>query len=151
MYAYLSVGLFVHVRLSVCRRHVGACMRMRVYICVCVCMYVCVCSQPVLVLAQAVPLGHLPARVAADLMPVGSAGRQGAPRPQDQAAHHLVLSGAVEVHDQELHGDVGQQLGRHVVDEGLVEDGVQRALLHVGLFLGDAPATVIHVHFHVRV
>lgn len=56
-------------------------------------------------------------------------------RPQDQPPHHLVLGGAIEVDDQELDADVGQEVGGDVVDERLVEDWVQSALLHVGFLL----------------
>ncbi|KAF3839059.1 hypothetical protein F7725_017776 [Dissostichus mawsoni] len=89
----------------------------------------CVCSA---VLAQVVPLGDLPAGVLADLGPVLGSGCFRAVEAQQQSPQDLVLGGPVEVHHQELHGDLGQQLGRDVVDEGLVEDGVQRALLHAG-------------------
>ena len=70
---------------------------------------------------------------------------------EQQAAQNLVLGGPVKVDHQELDGDLRQQLGRDVVDEGLVEDRVQCALLHVGLFLGDALAAVEDVHLHVGV
>lgn len=70
---------------------------------------------------------------------------------QQEAAQHLVFGGAVKVDHQELHRDLRQQLRRDVVDEGLVEDWVQRALLHVRLLLGDALASVEDVHLHVGV
>ena len=104
-----------------------------------------------LVFAEVVPLGDLPARVFADLSPVGGSRDTRAVQAQGKVAQHLVLGGAVEVDHHELHGDLGQELGRDVVDEGLVEDGVEGALLHVRLLLGDALAAVEHVDFHVGV
>jgi len=106
---------------------------------------------PASVLAQVVPFGYLPAGVFTHLPPVGGAGGGGAVQAEQQAAQHLVLSGPVEVDHQELHRDLGQELRRDVVDEGLVEDGVQRALLDVGLLLGDALTAVEDVHLHVGV
>lgn len=70
---------------------------------------------------------------------------------EGQTPHHLVLSGTVKVDHHKLHGDLREQLGGHVVDEGLVEDGVERALLHVRLFLGDALASVEHIDLHIWV
>lgn len=104
-----------------------------------------------LVLAQAVPLGNGLPGVVTHLPPVLHPGRRDAVRAQDQPPHHLVLGGAVEVDDQELDADVGQQIHGDVVDEGLVEDWVQSALLHVSLLLGDALPAVVNVHLHVGI
>lgn len=104
-----------------------------------------------LVLAQTVPLGHGLAGALAHLSPVfGTAGGDTV-RPQDQPAHHLVLGGAIEVDDQELDADVGQEVSGDVVDERLVEDWVQSALLHVGFLLGNALSAVVDVHLDIRI
>lgn len=97
------------------------------------------------------PLGDLLPGALAHLPPVFRAARRDAVRPQDQPAHHLVFRGAVKIDDQELDADVGEEIHGDVVDEGLVEDGIQRALLDVRLLFGDALAAVVHVHFDVRV
>lgn len=97
------------------------------------------------------PFGDLPARVFADLPPVGGTGEAGAVQAKRQAAQHLVLGGAIKVDHHELHGDLGQQLRWDVVDEGLVEDRIERALLHVRLLLGNALAAIENVDFHIGV
>lgn len=97
------------------------------------------------------PLGHSFAGAVAHLAPVLGPGGAAAVRAQDQPPHHLVLGGALEVDHQELDADVGQQIRGDVVDEGLVEDGVQSALLDVGFLLGDALAAVVNVHLDVGV
>lgn len=106
---------------------------------------------PGLVLAQTVPLGHRLARALAHLPPVFSATGRDTVCPQDQPAHHLVLGGAIEVDDEELDADLRQEVGGDIVDEGLVEDGVQSALLHVGFLLGDALSAVVDVHLDIRI
>lgn len=104
-----------------------------------------------LVLAQAVPLGHRLAGALADLSPVLGATGCDTVRPQDQPAHHLVLGGAIKVDDEELNADVGQEVGGDVIDERLIEDWVQSALLHVGFLLGNALSAVEDVHLDVRI
>lgn len=104
-----------------------------------------------LIFTEIVPLGDLPAGVFADLLPVGGTRGAGAVQPQGQAAHHLVLGGAVEVDHHKLYRDLRQQLRGHVVDEGLVEDRIERALLYVRLLLGNALTAVEHVDFHIGV
>lgn len=103
------------------------------------------------VLAQVLPFGDLPAGILADFPPVGGAGGRGAVEAEKQAAQDFVLGGAVEVDNQELDGDLRQQLRRDVIDEGLVEDRVQGAFLHVGLLLGYALAAVEDVDLHIRI
>lgn len=103
------------------------------------------------VLAQAVPLGHGFPGAVTNLTPVLGPGSAAAVGAQDQPPHHLVLGGAVEIDHQELDADVGQQIHGDVVDEGLVEDGVQSALLDVGFLLGDALAPVVDVHLDIGV
>lgn len=104
-----------------------------------------------LVLAQTVPLGHGFAGALADLSPVFSTADCDTVRPQDQPPHHLVLGGAIEVDDKELDADVGQEVSGDVVDERLVEDWVQSALLHMGFLLGNALSAVVDVHLDVRI
>lgn len=104
-----------------------------------------------LVLTQGLPLGDLLAGVLHDFVPLGSSRGSRAVCGQHQPAHHLVFGGAVEVQDQELHGDVVQQLGGHVEDEGLVEHGVECALLDMCLLFGDALSAEKHIDLHVRV
>lgn len=104
-----------------------------------------------LVLAQTVPLGHRLAGTLADLSPVFSPAGCDTVRAQDQPPHHLILGGAIEVDDEELDADVGQEVGGDVVDERLVEDWVQSALLHVGFLLGNALSAVVDVHLDIRI
>lgn len=95
------------------------------------------------------PLGDLASWIFAHLPPVGATSRGRALQAEEHAPQHLVLGGAIKVDHQELHGDVRQQLRWNVVDEGLVEDGVERALFDMRLLLGDAFASVEHVHLHI--
>lgn len=97
------------------------------------------------------PLGHRLAGALADLSPVLGATGCDTVRPQDQPPHHLVLGGAIKVDDEELNADVRQEVGGDVVDERLIEDGVQSALLHVGFLLGDALSAIVDVHLDVRI
>lgn len=82
---------------------------------------------------------------------MGGTRRAGTVCSQHQTPHGLVLSSAVKVHNQKFDRDVRQQVSGHVVDEGLVENRIQRAFLHMSLLFGDALAVVEHVHFHIRV
>lgn len=104
-----------------------------------------------LVLAQAVPLGHRLAGALADLSPVLGATGCDTVRPQDQPPHHLVLGGAIKVDDEELNADVGQEVSGDVIDERLIEDWVQSALLHVGFLLGNALSAIVDVHLDIRI
>ena len=97
------------------------------------------------------PLGDLSLRIVTNLPPVNDTRGHGALAAQHQAAHHFVLGGAVKVDHEELHRDIAQELSWHVVHEGLVEDRIERALLYLGLFLGNALAAIIHVHLHVGI
>lgn len=81
-------------------------------------------GAPPSVLAQVVPFGDLPAGVFAHVPPVGGSRGGGAVEAEQEATQDLVLGGPVEVDHQELHRDLGQKLGRDVVDEGLIEDWV---------------------------
>lgn len=103
------------------------------------------------VLAQTVPLGHRFAGAFADLSPVFGTAGGAAVRPQDQPPHHLVLGGAIKVDDEKLNADVGQEVSGDVIDERLVEDGVQSALLDMGFLLGDALSAVVDVHLDIRI
>lgn len=144
----------VGLRVLTCPSCVCVCRYCVLYMCVCVCVLVNAFAGQTgetSILDKAVPLGDLPAWVLADLLPVGGARGAGTVCSQHQTPHSLVLSGAVKVHNQKFDRDVRQQVGRHVVDEGLVENWILRALLHMSLLLSDALAVVEHVHFHIRV
>ena len=72
---------------------------------------------------------------------------------QLKSADHLVLRHPVPVQQHELQLDLSKPglIARKIEDEGLVEDRVQRSLLHVRLFLRD-PLTIVHqVDLHVRI
>lgn len=97
------------------------------------------------------PLGHRLAGALADLSPVfGTAGCDTV-RPQDQPPHHLVLGGAIEVDDKELDADVRQEVSGDVIDERLIEDRVQSALLYMSFLLGNALSAVVDVHLDIRI
>lgn len=104
-----------------------------------------------LVFAQTVPFGDLFPGALAHLPPVFHAARCDAVCPQDQPPHHLVFRSAVKVDDQEFDADVWEKIHGDVVDEGLVEDGVQSAFLDVGFLFGYALSAVVHVHLDVGI
>lgn len=104
-----------------------------------------------LVLAQTVPLGDGLAGTLTDLSPMLCSTGCDTVCPQDQPPHHLVLSSAIEVNDKELNADIRQEVGGDVIDEGLIEDWVQSALLDVGFLLGNAFSAVVDVHLDVRI
>lgn len=106
---------------------------------------------PGLVLAQTVPLGYGLAGTLADLSPVFCTTSCDTVCPQDQPPYHLILSSAIEVNDKELDADIRQEVSGDVIDEGLVEDGVQSALLYVGFLLGNAFSAVVDVHLDIRI
>lgn len=106
---------------------------------------------PGLVLAQTVPLGYGLARTLADLSPVFRTTGCDTVCPQDQPPYHLILSSAIEVNDKELDADIRQEVSGDVIDEGLIEDRVQSALLYVGFLLGNAFSAVVDVHLDIRI
>jgi hypothetical protein len=71
--------------------------------------------------------------------------------PKDQPPDHLILGGAIEVDDKEFNADVRQEVSRDVIDERLIEDWVQSALLYVGFLLGNALSAVVDVHLDIRI
>lgn len=97
------------------------------------------------------PLGYGLSGTLADLPPVFRTTGCDTVRPQDQPPHHLILSSAIEVNDKELNADVRQEVGGDVIDEGLIEDWIQSALLDVGFLLGDALSAVVDVHLDIRI
>ncbi len=69
-------------------------------------------------------------------------------------SHYLILGDPVPVEEHELQADVFQAVVSEMwelKDEGLVEDGVQGPLLHVGLLLGDALVVVQQVDLDIRI
>lgn len=106
---------------------------------------------PRLVLAQTVPLGYGLAGTLADLSPVFRTTGCDTVCPQDQPPYHLILSSAIEVNDKELDADIRQKVGGDVIDERLIEDGVQSALLYMGFLLGNAFSAVVDVHLDIRI
>ena len=97
------------------------------------------------------PLSDLLPGAIHDLVPVAGL-LTSALDPDLQATNDLVLGHAIPVEDEELEGDVLQTfVVGHVEEKGLIEDRVQRALLHVGLLLGDALSVVQEVDLHVGI
>lgn len=67
--------------------------------------------------------------------------------------HYLVLRNSVPVEERELEADLAEALGavRYLEHDRLVEDGIEGALLHVRLSLGDALIVVEQVDLDVGV
>lgn len=97
------------------------------------------------------PLGYGLAGTLADLSPVFRTTGCDTVCPQDQPPYHLILSSAIEVNDKELDADIRQEVSGDVIDEGLIEDRVQSALLYVGFLLGNAFSAVVDVHLDIRI